>query len=38
MEQKTTDQLNHEIKSAINIEDFLAKNKSHMLTHTCRSI
>lgn len=34
MEQKTTDQLNHEIKSATNIEDFLTKNKSHMLTHS----
>lgn len=32
MELKTTDELNHEIKSATDIEDYLAKNKEHMLT------
>lgn len=32
MELKTTDQLNHEIKAATDIEDFLMKNKSQMLT------
>lgn len=32
MELKTTDELNHEIKSATNIEDFLTKNKEHLLT------
>lgn len=34
MEHKTTDELNHEIKSATDIEDYLAQNKKHMLT--CR--
>lgn len=31
MELKTTDELNHEIKSATDIEDFLTKNKEHLL-------
>lgn len=31
MELKTTNELNHEIKSVTNIEDFLAKNKEHLL-------
>lgn len=34
METKTTDELRHEIKAATNIEDFLAKNKGQMLTHS----
>lgn len=34
MEIKTTDELNHEIKSATDIEDFLTKNKAHFLTGT----
>lgn len=34
METKTTDELRHEIKAATNIEDFLAKNKEQMLTHS----
>lgn len=29
---KTTDELNHEIKTATDIEDYLAKNKEHMLS------
>ena len=33
MEFKTTDELNHEIKAATNIEDYLTENKEHMLTH-----
>lgn len=32
MNIKTTDELNHEIKSATNIKDFLTKNKVHLLT------
>lgn len=32
MELKTTDELNHEIKSATDIEDFLTNNKEHLLT------
>lgn len=32
MNIKTTDELNHEIKSATDIEDFLKKNKEHLLT------
>lgn len=32
MHIKTTDELNHEIKSATDIEDFLKKNKEHLLT------
>lgn len=32
MNLKTTDELNHEIKAATNIEDFLTKNKEHMLS------
>lgn len=32
MNLKTTDELNHEIKAATNIEDFLTKNKDHMLS------
>jgi hypothetical protein len=31
MRSKTTDELNHEIKAATNIEDFMAKNRWHML-------
>lgn len=31
---KTTDELNHEIKAATDIEDYLAKNKENMLTHS----
>lgn len=34
MKLKTTDELNHEIKAATDIEDYLAKNKRHMLA--CR--
>lgn len=30
----TTDELNHEIKAATDIEDYLAKNKANMLTQT----
>lgn len=30
MEIKTTDELNHEIKSATDIEGFLARNKEHL--------
>lgn len=33
MESKTTDELNHEIKMATDIEDYLSENKEHMLTH-----
>lgn len=33
MEFKTTDELNHEIKTATDIEDYLSENKEHMLTH-----
>ncbi len=32
MKQKSTDELNHEIKAATNIEDYLIKNKENMLT------
>lgn len=32
MELKTTDELNHEIKSVTDIEDFLTRNKRHLLT------
>ena len=32
MELKTTDELNHEIKAATDIEDYLEKNKESMLT------
>ena len=31
---KITDELNHEIKDATNIEDYLEKNKNNMLTHS----
>lgn len=31
MERKTTAQLRHEIKAATDIEDYLAKNKKHLL-------
>lgn len=31
---KTTDELNHEIKSATDIEDFLTRNKEHLLTRS----
>lgn len=31
MELRTTDALNHEIKSATDIEDFLTKNREHLL-------
>ncbi len=34
MKPKTTDELNHEIKAATDIEDFLSKNKEQMLSHT----
>lgn len=34
MNLKTTEELNHEIKSATNIEDFLIKNKKHLLIHS----
>lgn len=34
MEFKTTDELNHEIKAATDIEDYLMKNKENMLTHS----
>lgn len=33
MERKTTEELNHEIKQATDIEDFLSTNKEHLLTH-----
>lgn len=33
MEFKTTDELNHEIKAATDIEDYLSENKEHMLSH-----
>lgn len=32
MERKTTDELTHEIKAVTDIEDYLTKNKCHMLT------
>lgn len=32
MKYKSTDELNHEIKSATDIEDYLTKNKENMLT------
>lgn len=32
MNLKSTDELNHEIKAATDIEDYLVKNKKHMLT------
>lgn len=31
---KTTDELNHEIKAATDIEDYLSQNKENMLTHS----
>lgn len=31
---KTTDELNHEIKAATDIEDYLEKNRGNMLTHS----
>lgn len=34
MNFKTTEELNHEIKSATNIEDLLTKNKKHLLIHS----
>lgn len=34
MEWKTTEELTHEIKEATNMEDFLRKNKRHMITHS----
>lgn len=34
MELKTTDELNHEIKTVTDIEDFLSKNKKCMLAHS----
>lgn len=34
MNLKSTDELNHEIKSATNIIDFLAKNKKHFLSNS----
>lgn len=33
MEHKTTEELNHEIRQATDIEDFLSTNKDHLLTH-----
>ena len=33
MELKTTDELNHEIKTVTDISDFLNKNKWNMMTH-----
>lgn len=33
MELRTTDALNHEIKSATDIEDFLTKNREHLLNY-----
>lgn len=33
MEMKTTEELSHEIKSATDIEDFLEKNKAHLLPY-----
>lgn len=32
MNLKSTDELNHEIKAATDIEDYLVKNRKHMLT------
>ena len=32
MEFKTTDELNHEIKAATDIDDYLAENRENMLT------
>ncbi len=32
MESKTTDQLNHEIRMATNIKDYLKENKNNLLT------
>lgn len=32
METKTTEELNHEIKAATDIEDYLRENREHMLT------
>lgn len=32
MKNKSTDELNHEIKDATNIEDYLVRNKENMLT------
>lgn len=32
MESKTTDQLNHEIRMATDIKDYLAENKNNLLT------
>lgn len=32
MESKTTDQLNHEIKTATNVRDYFIENKNHFLT------
>lgn len=32
MEPKTTDELKHEIKSATDIEDYLTRNREHLLT------
>jgi len=34
MEHKTTDELHHEIRTATDIEDYLYKNKEHMLTRS----
>lgn len=36
MEAKTTDQLNHEIKMATDIKDYLIRNKSDLLTTSLR--
>ncbi|MGN0167855.1 MAG: hypothetical protein ACI4AB_07430 [Acetatifactor sp.] len=32
MEYKTTDELNHEIKAATDIDDYLTENRGNMLT------
>lgn len=32
MNQKTTEELTHEIKSATDIDDYLSANSNHMLT------
>lgn len=37
MNLKTTEELNHEIKAATNIEDFLKKNQENMLTDNLSS-
>ena len=34
MENKTTDELNHEIKSSTDIEDYLKNNSKHLIVHS----